>query len=542
MSVRPLLVFGLFLIGCGGAPANIEFVSVEPAHPRIGEIATVTFKLLDYRSQPQAGASVAFRIQGNSPGVVITPLKATSEKGSGTVQTTVQTTGAVTSFVVVADAGGKIALSPPISVAGTVANQAQLTFQCGPIAGTASGGIHNITAYNPARDLIAGVKLKCSAHVGDRNGDGVPDALVSFLTEAGTIGPTETSKTDVIGNATILYKTSLPLPVETAPDIFNWTPNTDEFHTGEYLVPLWMEPNSWTKNPLATLLIGMPVYNATRLEEPRRTDPVRVLPGGGKPLNNPRDNLVAMIAVTAGEEAFVDLDNNGTQNGDEPYIDLPEPFVDSNDNGTHDADEKYVDTDGSGDWTGKNGKWDPNTLIWRQERILWSGIPFGAILPGQPDDYTGAEPTVDAARPLGTSLIRCGGLVNFAAAVSDPWFNSMARNADGDTCRKVGSTKNVDVPPVSAGTGIAFTYPAIQRVAFSVIDNLERMPMPMTNPPSPGCYAPPYSQAAPYGSGVQDWAAVVQCDYTASPEEGFVTGLAFGAQGTIINNLPSVPP
>lgn len=554
MSLRACLVFSVFCAACAGAPATIEYVDTVPAHPRIGEIATVKFKLADYRGVPQAGSMVTFSIEGGgNDGVVITPKVAMSLKGSGEVTTQVVAGTGVNGIVVRADAGGgKVALSPQITFAGSAASASQFTFQCGSFAGNGSGGIHAIGVYNEVRDMIAGVKLKCTAHTGDRHGDGVPGANVSFLTEAGTIGPTETTMTDVIGNATILYKSSLPLPHDTDPLVFQWNPDTTcpladkALCTGEYLVPLWMEPNTWTSNPLGTLLIGTPPYNATNLQEPRRKDPVRRLANGMQPVNNPRDNLVTLIAVTIGEEGFIDKNDNGKFDADEEPIDTTEPFVDSNDNGTHDMDEKYVDTNRNGQWDGKNNAWDSNTLIWRQEKILWTGIPYAApyVGPGagmgEFDDYTAPEPVVLGARPLGSSRINCKGGARFELAIADPWFNSMARNGAGDGCKKGATTENVDVPAVAGATGFAYTYPPIGIYSFLVTDNLERDPVPMTMPQSPGCFPPPFGVGT--GSVYQDWEVIVVCEFTAAQEEGFKTGIPFGAGGTIVNNLPNVGP
>ncbi len=41
---------------CGGAPATIEFVSIDPPHPMLNQIVNVTFALADYRGVPLEGA------------------------------------------------------------------------------------------------------------------------------------------------------------------------------------------------------------------------------------------------------------------------------------------------------------------------------------------------------------------------------------------------------------------------------------------------------------------------------------------------------
>lgn len=559
MSLRACLIISAAVTAaaCTGAPATIEYVETVPARPRLNEIATVKFKLQDYRGVPQAGSMVTFSLQGASDGVTITPLVAMSLKGSGEVTTQVVATTGVNSIVVVANAGsGKIATSPPISFAGTkVPSASQFTFQCGSIAGPASGGIHSLGAFDPERHLIAGVKLDCIAHTGDRNGDGVPEATVSFLTEAGTIGPSETSKTDVVGNAQILYKTSLPLPRDTDPKTFQWNPDTTCEATGdrrelkcsgEYLVPLWMEPNTWTQNPMGTILNGVPAYSASNLQEPRRRDPIRRLANGMQPQNNPRDNLVTMIAITFGEEGFIDQNGDGAfAEGVELFTDTTEPFIDANDNGTWDNDEKFIDTNGNSAWDGKNEKWDANTIIWRQEKIVWTGIPYGALYfgtapgMGQLDDESMPEPVVKGGQPLAPPIIGCRfpnpPFVNMNLIVADPWFNSLANNSGDDGCEKVASSKNVEVE--GRTKGFFFTSPPIRRYGFLVLDNLPREPNPMTMPPSPGCYPPP---PATNGSLRQGWSATVSCKFTASPNEGHEVYLIDSVFGEIDHNLPNV--
>jgi len=532
-SGRSLCAATALLCACGDAPASIEFLQVVPEHPKLGELATLTFRLTDYRGVPQAGAQVAFGVAGGDvAGVTLSPRSGMSQKGSGEVTVQLLST-AVTSVMVEANAGGKIATTPPIAFAGGYSSGRQLTFQCGELAGAASGGVHAIGAFDPARHLIAGVKLKCSAHVADRSGDGIAGVQIAFLTEAGSIVGSETSSTDVVGNATVLFKTSLPLPVETAPGEFVWSPTEDGTHTGEYLAPLWMEPFTWSAQPFANLSRTVPPPAGTRWPEPQRRDPVRLV-RGERPINNPRDNLVTMIAVTRGEEGFDDVNLNRVWDEGEPLDDLTEPFIDADDDGTCGPNERYIDSNGDGEWDGKNGRWDANTDIWVQERVLWTGIPYLGENPLAPNDFTGADPTVlramaQVSAPL---VIGCDQRVRLTFFIADPWFNSMARNSDTDGCEQLEASGNVKVAGVA--TGRALTYPPVTGYGFAVNDNLERTPSPMTN--VPGCF-PPVPFSSP-GAVKQAWFASVKCVFTASPEDGFTTTVVDTASGTIFNNLP----
>jgi hypothetical protein len=480
------------LCACGDiSPASLEFVEVVPAQPRLGEIATVKFLARDSRGLPMAGVPVTFELQSGAEAVTLQPTEASTNKGDGIAQAQLVAGTRVASVVVVATSGDKVATSPPITFAGSAPSARQFTFQCGgAVGGEGAGGVRAIAAYDASRSLIAGVKLECSAHVGDRNGDGIAGARVSFLTEAGTIGPTETTTTEAVGSATVLYKTSYPLPKETDPGRFTWNPLADAVSTGEYLAPLWMHPFEWRQNPILSSIITF--------DEPRRPDPVR--PGR---VNNPRDNLVTIIAITVGEEAFDDDNNNGIWDPGEAFVDLTEPFVDDNDNGTWDPGERYVDANGDGVWTGKNGRYDASTLIWVQERILWTGLPHEL-------DYQLPNPVIQRVLPVGSIEIPHFGEVVGQYRVSDPWFNSYAQNGASDGCKgDFPSVLNV-FPALYGVTGVRFTYPPVNILQFTIRDahdpNSDPRPPP-NNPPVP-------------------WTANLFCEYTSSPVSGFKMRIA----------------
>lgn len=510
MRLGLVVCLAAVLCGCGAQnPSSLQFVDLNPGEPRIGDVTTIRFMATDERGNPAGGVTVTFSLQNAQPGVSLNPTSATTNKTDGIAETQLVATGHVNSVVVQASAGDKIALSPPITFAGSAPSATQFTFQCGELDGAASGGIHAIRAYDESRHLLAGVKLHCTAHVADRNGDGISNAQVSFLTEAGTIGPTETSATDVIGNATVLYKTSLPMPVPTDPATFSWSPTNDDVHTGEYLVPLWMKPYKWSENPIADY-----AQEFGNLNEPRRTDPERQNPDGSPVINNPRDNLVTMIAVTAGEESFEDLNNNGKYDNGEPFVDTTEPFVDSNDNGTWDQGERYIDTNGNTKWDGKNGKFDANTLIWVQEKILWTGIPDA------PDELDPVAPVFSEIDPVGGGVkpIVAFGTVSYTYLMADPWFNTMAQDGDGDGCR-VDSTGPITTQIASAWSGVRLTYPPYDVVTWTITDSRQ--------PPQAG-------QSLP----AQSYSAVPVCKLTDSPIDGATYEIpGAGAAGT----LPAYP-
>jgi hypothetical protein len=520
------------LSACGGGsgPASMEFVEVSPAQPRIGEVITVRFKLLDSRGMPLAGQEVRFRLVSENKAVTLSPEVATSQKGGGTAETYLQVNGRVTSVVVEAKAGDKTVLSPSISIAGAVANGRQLVFQCGAISGSASGGMHAIGAYDWNRLLIAGVKLECTAHVGDRNSDGVSGALVSFMTEAGAIGPTQISMTDVIGNATILHKTSTPLPLDVAPATFKWNPTRDLTHTGSYVAPMWMEPYAWVRDPTKDFPDRQPAASGLSPAEPSRNDPLRRTPDGSKQMiNNPRDNLVAMIAVTSGEEGFSDDNNNGTWDEGEPFDDLTEPFVDSNDNGTWDPEEKFIDANGNKSWDGANDEWDANTLIWTQERILWTGYPHTSY-----DRFSVPPLVAQYDPPLSQPLnFDCpelptpcrqahqadgGAKIYVSFLISDPWYNTIAQDSSGDKC-EVESTPDIEATTVNTWSGIRLAYPMAAQIGISLMDARD---------PS-AAMLPDGGAPVPKRDPPNVYTANVYCNYTSSPMGGYVMRLPVGS-------------
>ncbi|MFY0569067.1 hypothetical protein ACN28E_35315 [Archangium lansingense] len=491
LAVCVAIVSGVLAACQPPVPATLEFVDQSPLQPRLGEITTLRFRAIDTRGEPQPGVRITFELQAPVPGIVLNPPEATTDVGTGIASTQVVANGGrVSSVVVTARVGDKSAVGPAVTFAGSASTSRQFTFQCGELSGDGSGGVHAIGAYDSTRHLIAGVKLNCIAHVADRNGDGIAGAQVSFLTEAGTIGPSSTSVTDVVGNAKVLYKTSLPFPEDVPPGEFTWNPRKDANYTGEYIAPLWMHPFMWTDDPIAKY------SDRPNLLEPRRPDPVR--PGKE---NNPRDNLVSMIAITTGEEAFDDLNNNGVHDESplEPYEDLTEPFVDSNDNGTWDSKERYVDANGNGKWDGKNGKFDATTLIWVQERILWTGIPHPEDV-RNPSEVQGHKPIIRSLNPPpGMQHLSKYDSLLAEFLVADPWFNSLARNDDNDGCEAT-AVGPVEVAKLTKGR--AFTYPASIIMRYAIKD--------VRSPTSP---VPDYPTPI-------DWDVTAGCIFTASPLDG----------------------
>jgi hypothetical protein len=99
----------------------------------------------------------------------------------------------------------------------------------------------------------------------------------------------------------------------------------------------------------------------------------------GPSTHNPRDGVVSVIAMMAGEEGFIDKNGDGAYSQGEPFIDLAEPFVDSNDNGVQDPGEFFQDLNGNNQWNPANGMWDATTTLWAETRVVYTGEPAGYV-------------------------------------------------------------------------------------------------------------------------------------------------------------------
>ena len=188
----------------------------------------------------------------------------------------------------------------------------------------------------------------CTLQVIDRvNGRISAGTQILFLTEAGSID--EVVPTDEFGRAVTQLRVGNPPPADVEPDDY-------ELDAG-YL------PNGY----------------------------------------NPRDGLVRIIAVTRGEEDFVDTNGDKIytpgQDLIEPGQDLPEPYIDRNDNGRWDPEEEFRDANDDGVWTDSNGTWDANTEIWVSTTVLWTGELYNCRLPGLLHEDCGCAPIGERPAP-----------------------------------------------------------------------------------------------------------------------------------------------
>jgi hypothetical protein len=341
------------------------------------EVNTLTFELLDATGAVAPGVTVTFTHASLGGSFVGSSASCTAAHPS--ICTASGTTDA-TGLVSVALNSGTLA--GPLSVTATASlNNTTVTTTASTVAviGAKASGAHifvdcspkSVPALNAPRTCLATYytgNFTCTAYFADRFGNVLGRSeLVTFLSEAGMAGPPV---------ATAAYD-----PTKTSDQGAALGFATDTFVTAGGSLP-------WDVGTLAN--------------EPSRTftgDPC----GTGATSTrtyNPRDGLVTVIAAARGDEGFIDVNGNGVYDGPgsaalsdpkyaaylatgEPFIDLGEPYVDTNDNGQYDVGEPFIDVNGNGVYDGPNGKWDSDTVIWAETRVVYTGGPaYGLAVPG----------------------------------------------------------------------------------------------------------------------------------------------------------------
>lgn len=345
--------------GCGGGPGSggsaktIGYIRLAKAeHDVLGafgsgyrEQSLLTFEVIASDGSPYAGLPVRFSHESQGGSFIGT--MATCSETAPAVCAAQGTTDAAGQVAVLLHSGRRFAalavraeatgagvtrtfVAGGFTVVGAKPNGARFSVDCRPYnvpALTMTDCVYS-RYMGQARDVT------CTATLGDRHDNlvAVP-TLVSFQSEAGLIVPAAFTppfdpggQSNGLGQAVgVLDVYGAPLPVDVAPK------------TGEL------------SNDLDY--------------------------GCGPRTANPRDGLVTVIAMVEGEEGFVDLNLNGQYDPGEPFVDIGEPFVDSNDNGIRDPGEWFDDLNGDGLYTGPNGHWDANTVLWTETRVLYTGYP-----------------------------------------------------------------------------------------------------------------------------------------------------------------------
>lgn len=326
VNVRPISTVNFVQMTCSGQPCTVLGISSSNSRTT----AKLQFAVRDNQLPPQpvAGVNLAFTLNLSSAlGTTIAPTSTTTD-ANGLAEVTVNTGNAVGSFTVTATViAGVAATSPSFGVRGAKPTNRGFTIQCNKTTMSA------YTAPTPPLPITA----DCVVSVVDRNNNPVGLASdVSIRSEAGaapgSVSTMEytTSNSASEGKASLTFSTVGDFPADNVAPL---TTNTGQF-------------------PFA--LSG----------EPARID--------GSLTRNPRDGLVVIIAWTRGEEWFNDLDGNGIQNGNEPFVDQGEPFVDTNDNDVFDGNDRYYNVENDGVYTPPNGVWDRDAFVWTKTYVLYT--------------------------------------------------------------------------------------------------------------------------------------------------------------------------
>lgn len=351
------------VVGPVGPPVAILETGVFPAllglkGSGIQETGVMTFFLSDASARGVSGVTVTF---GQTQPALVTLAQTsgvTAADGTVSVAYSAGPEVGVTSITATVGTTG-IAASHSIAVRGAKPSASGFYFRCEK---------GNLPAYQttPALETMT-CEVRLSDRFGNRVGISTP---VRFATEAGAI------------DAVVLTKPFDPAnPNDPAEGTATVTFSTD---MGNGFRPADVDP----------LLAAPAQYPWPRQAEPQ------VLVGSVK--RNPRDQLVTLIAMTDGEEAFVDANHNGTLDNNEVFYDLGDPFIDANDDGLY--DQVYTggpwevrfcrDMTNCASYNGPNGAWDSFTTIWVPTWVVFSDNAGPSTAPaGQAEPALSFAPT-----------------------------------------------------------------------------------------------------------------------------------------------------
>ena len=343
-STPPPTDGGPVIVGPAGPAAAVIETDVSPAvlgiqGSGIQETGVMSFLVTDSAGRPVANASVNFsqrqpalvtlgRTTGvtGSDGTVIVDYTSGPNLGISAIIATVPATGATGSH--------------PIAVRGAKPSASGFYFRCDRT---------NLPVYTTTLQYET---VTCTVRLSDRYGNRVGIATpVSFAAEAGAISASATTKAFDFANPTDPDEGSVSVTFSTDMGV--------GFSPAE-TTPLAADPTQFPKPRL--------------LAEPSN---------GG---NNPRDQLVTIIAMVSGEEAFVDANLDGQYNAGELFVDQGDPFIDSNDNNVYDpaTEPRFCGGASCATYHGPNGVWDANTVIWVPTWIAFTGASVPVADPWTP--------------------------------------------------------------------------------------------------------------------------------------------------------------
>jgi hypothetical protein len=338
--------------GTGTIPAYILARGATPSAlgikgSGIQETGVATFLVTDAYGSPVPGATVNFGQQ--SPQLVTLASASAVSASDGTVLAAYASKGevGVTTLTATLVSSGAVA-TQTIAVRGAKPSANGFYFHCDHA---------NLPVYTTIGELET---TTCNVRLTDRFGNrvGIP-TVVSFATEAGAIPASVVTKGFDPSN-----------PDDPTEGTVSVTFTSD---VGNGNAPADVDP----LGPVAQ-------YPWNRGQEPSWTD-------GSSLTLNPRDQLVTIIAMVRGEEAFEDANHNGLLDANEVFVDQGDPFVDANDDGLYDQigpgttglwETRFcgLDPDCS-TYHGPNGVWDSDTIIWKPTWVVFTGLVAPVTFP-----------------------------------------------------------------------------------------------------------------------------------------------------------------
>ena len=319
----------------------------------INEQGSMTFQVQDQNSKPIQGVSVSFDQQaaGTLPDGGAFYYVNFSGSSGATPGHEVGTTDNNGDVSVVFQSGPQVGIAQVqatvVDSSGALTNVT--TNRTIPVRGAKPSAAHfhfvcdhlNLPVYTTVQESE---QMLCHVALADRfsNPIGIP-TNVTFHTEAGTIQASA---------QTVAFDQTNPSGEGTADVVF--TSNMANGFTPADVVPLANEP-SYTDTSTGQTIV-----------------------------KNPRDRLVTIIAITQGEEAFSDANNNNQYDPGEQFFDMGDPFIDANDDNQFDtvspggaSETRYCSTQnptqcGPG-YSYGNGTWDATATIWTSTHVVFSG-------------------------------------------------------------------------------------------------------------------------------------------------------------------------
>ena len=395
----------------------------------IQERGSISYLVTDSLGIPVPGITVNFALQ--APTLGITLLKTSGVSDLNGVVTEAYTSGSEVGVTTITATAATTGATVPQTVAVRGAKPSANGFY-----------FHCANASLPVYTTVLEYETTtCTVRLADRFGNrvGIP-TVVNFATEAGAIAASVTTKAfdpktpddPKEGSATVTFSTDMGNGSHPA-DVAPLAPTT-----GQY---------PWDLTAA----------------EPQRLD--------GQLTLNPRDQLVTIIAMTRGEEAFEDANHNGLLDPGELFVDQGDPFVDVNDNNAYDAavagglaEVRFCGLNADcSTYHGPNGQWDADTVIWKPTWVVFTGAGAPSTAPAgtaeAPPDFVGAAspPCADYKDAFVASH---SSIVTAPIFVYDRWLNTPT----------AGFTVSVGTSSASALTPTGVGLPSVALETFGSMD------------------------------------------------------------------------